>query len=140
MEVYKRKVHYYETDQMAIVHHSNYIRWFEEARIDMLTKMGLPIDEIEKMGVQIPVLAVTCNYRNMTRFNDTVLVGVKLEKYNGIKMHITYELKNEKTGEITNTGSSDHCFLDMKGNVVSLKKSFPKMHEIFSDFLGTSTY
>ena len=40
MEAYKRKVHYYETDQMGIVHHSNYIRWFEEARIDFLEKIG----------------------------------------------------------------------------------------------------
>ncbi len=140
MEIYTRKVHYYETDQMGIVHHSNYIRWFEEARIDMLDKMGLPMDKIEQLGVQIPVLSVTCNYRNMTRFNDIVSVGLKIEKYNGIKMKISYEIRNIKTNEITNTGRSEHCFLDMKGNIVSIKKSFPQMHEIFIKNEGLSTY
>lgn len=140
MEIYTRKVHYYETDQMGIVHHSNYIRWFEEARIDMLDKMGLPMDKIEQLGVQIPVLSVTCNYRNMTRFNDIVSVGLKIEKYNGIKMKISYEIRNIKTNEITNTGSSEHCFLDMKGNIVSIKKSFPQMHEIFIKNEGLSTH
>lgn len=140
MEIYTRKVHYYETDQMGIVHHSNYIRWFEEARIDMLDKMGLPMDKIEQLGVQIPVLSVTCNYRNMTRFNDIVSVGLNIEKYNGIKMKISYEIRNIKTNEITNTGSSEHCFLDMKGNIVSIKKSFPQMHEIFIKNEGLSTY
>lgn len=41
---YQHKVQYYETDQMGIVHHSNYIRWFEEARTDYMEKMGMGYD------------------------------------------------------------------------------------------------
>lgn len=48
MEAYVHKVQYYETDQMGVVHHSNYIRWFEEARIDYLDKMGMSYDAVEK--------------------------------------------------------------------------------------------
>ena len=44
---YVRKVQYYETDRMGIVHHSNYIRWMEEARTDVLEQIGLPYDKIE---------------------------------------------------------------------------------------------
>ena len=86
IKIYRRKVHYYETDQMAIVHHSNYIRWFEEARIDFLEQIGLPMSEIERQKVQIPVLSVTSHYKTMTRFEDEVLVGMKIEKYNGPKL------------------------------------------------------
>ena len=39
---YSRRVYYYETDKMGIVHHSNYIRWFEEARVDLIEQAGLP--------------------------------------------------------------------------------------------------
>ena len=46
---YSRRVNYYETDQMAIVHHTNYIRMFEEARLDMMEQGGIPYDAIERM-------------------------------------------------------------------------------------------
>lgn len=139
VEIYRRKVHYYETDQMKIVHHSNYIRWFEEARIDYLEKIGLSMPVIEQNGVQIPVLSVTSNYRTMTRFGDEVMVGMKIEKYNGIKMQISYEIKDSATGEIKNTGNSEHCFLDMQGQVISLKKTHPQMHELLEKYVGKST-
>ena len=49
---------YYETDQMGIIHHSNYIRWFEEARLHYMKELGLPYDELERMGIIIPVTLV----------------------------------------------------------------------------------
>ena len=55
---YIHKVQYYETDQMGIVHHSNYIRWFEEARIDLLEQLGIGYDMIEKEGIISPVIGV----------------------------------------------------------------------------------
>ena len=55
MKDYIRKVQYYETDRMGIVHHSNYIRWFEEARIFYMEKMGYSYSEMEKTGIMIPV-------------------------------------------------------------------------------------
>lgn len=56
MFTFERKANYYETDQMGIVHHSNYIRWFEEARLEMLRAMGLPYKKMEDNGILIPVL------------------------------------------------------------------------------------
>ena len=47
---YDHKVQYYETDGMGIVHHSNYIRWFEEARVDLLEQLGFGYDRIEEAG------------------------------------------------------------------------------------------
>lgn len=40
-EVYEHKTQYYETDQMGIIHHANYLHWFEEARIDIMEQMGM---------------------------------------------------------------------------------------------------
>ena len=54
MFTFERKANYYETDQMGIVHHSNYIRWFEEARLEMLRVMGLPYKKMEDNGILIP--------------------------------------------------------------------------------------
>lgn len=54
MFTFERKANYYETDQMGIVHHSNYIRWFEEARLEMLRAMGLPYKKMEDNGHSDP--------------------------------------------------------------------------------------
>lgn len=137
---YIRKVHYYESDQMKIVHHSNYIKWFEEARIDFLEQIGITMPFIEEQGIMIPVLKVSCDYRVMTRFGDELLIGLKIEKYNGIKMLISYQIINTKTKEITNLGSSEHCFIDMEGNIVSLKKVHPQIHEMLAEYEGVATY
>ena len=51
---YTHKVQYYETDQMGIVHHSNYIRWFEEARTDFMEQMGLGYEQMEERGIVGP--------------------------------------------------------------------------------------
>ena len=123
------KVQNYETDKMAIVHHSNYIRWFEEARIDWLSQIGCTMESIEADGVLIPVMSVTCNYHSMVHFGDNVIVKLKVEKFNGIKIEIAYEIVDEKTGELRTTGTSSHCFIDNEGKLLSLKKSRPEMYE-----------
>ena len=62
MDAYTHKVQYYETDQMGIVHHSNYIRWFEEARTDFMEQLGMGYAEMEKQGVVGMVLGLAYYY------------------------------------------------------------------------------
>ena len=54
MGVYRRKAQYHETDQMGIIHHSNYVKWMEEARIDFMKEMGFGYGEVEKRGIVSP--------------------------------------------------------------------------------------
>ena len=119
---YVHKVHYYETDKMGIVHHSNYIRWMEEARVDFLDEIGASFAEMEARGLQSPVVGVNCKYRRPTRFDDRVRVRVSIEKYNGAVLKVAYEMYNETTGELACTGSSEHCFLDSSGKLVALHR------------------
>ena len=128
MKDYIHKVQYYETDKMAIVHHSNYIRWFEEARVDWLEQIGCTMETIENEGVLIPVMSVTCNYHSMVRFGDEVAVKVKITKFNGIKIEMEYEIRDLATGDLRNTGMSSHCFIDSEGKLLSLKKSKPELY------------
>lgn len=129
MRDYIHKVQYYETDKMGIVHHSNYIRWFEEARVDWLEQIGCTMQSIEADGVLIPVMSVTCNYHSMVRFGDEVAVAIKISKFNGVKIEMEYEIRDVATGELRTTGSSSHCFIDKDGKLISLKKSKPEMYE-----------
>ena len=126
---YNHKVQYYETDQMGIVHHSNYIRWFEEARVEWLEQIGCTMQSIEAEDVLIPVMSVTCNYHSMVRFGDEVAVDIKISKFNGIKIEMEYEIRDVATRELRTTGMSSHCFIDGAGKLISIKKSKPEMYE-----------
>ena len=79
---YTRKVNYYETDMMGVVHHSNYIRYLEEARCAWIESMGIPMAEIERRGFTIPVLEVNCKYKKHVTQGDTILIGIKIAEYN----------------------------------------------------------
>lgn len=122
---YKRGVYYYETDQMAIVHHSNYIRWFEEARIDYMSQVGVQYDEMEKMGLLIPVLGVSCEYKQAIKYGEQVEVICTMESLNAVKFSVSYEIRNIEDGRLHATGTSKHCFVNKELKPISLKKAAP---------------
>lgn len=123
MQKYEYQAQYYETDQMGIIHHSNYIRWFESARIWYMQQIGVDYRDMENMGIVSPVLEVHCVYKSMVHFGDTVEILPKVEKYNGIKLELSYVVQDKETQEIRACGSSLHCFLDREGRPLSLKKA-----------------
>lgn len=124
---YTHKVQYYETDAMSCVHHSNYIRWFEEARANFMEKLGYSYFEMDNDGVMSPVLSIDIKYKSMARYGDECIITTWAEKYTGTKITFGYEIRDSKTSEIRCTGSSMHCFLTKEGKVVSLRRSFPEM-------------
>ena len=126
---YTRRVPYYETDMMAVVHHSNYIRWFEEARIDMMENAGFGYAKMEEAGIISPVLSVECEYKTMTHFGDIVVINCEVIKYNGIRMEINYTISDKETGEVRCVGKTTHCFLTKEGKIVSLKRDYKDIHE-----------
>lgn len=132
---YEHKAQYYETDQMGIIHHSNYIRWFEEARIDLMEQTGLGYQAMEDAGIISPVLSVKCQYRTMVHFNDIVLIEARLKKYNGIKMTLSYIVRDKESKEIRCNGESEHCFLSKEGKLLSLKKSNSVFDQMFREIL-----
>ena len=94
----EHKVQYYETDGMGIVHHSNYIRWFEEARVDLLEQLGFGYDRIEAAGYSGPVLEVSCQYKTMSKFGETVSIQAAITQYNGVRMTLHYDVFDKATG------------------------------------------
>ena len=134
--MYTHRVQYYETDQMGIVHHSNYIRWFEEARIDWMRHCGISYREMEKQGIIVPVLGVEATYRQMVHFDDLVDIKVTAAKYNGIVLEFCYEIYHQKDGKLCTTGKSRHCFLNKEAKPVSLKKENAVLHQKILTFIG----
>lgn len=126
MEKYIHKVNYYETDKMGITHHSNYIRWMEEARINFLEQIGFAYDKLENDGIISPVIAIECDYKTTTTFGDSIEINVEIEEFKGVKLIIKYTMKNIKTKELVLIGKTKHCFVNKDNKPILLKKVFPE--------------
>lgn len=135
MELYKHKVQYYETDRMGITHHSNYIRWMEEARIDFLERIGWSYARLEEEGVLSPVLKVSCQYKKTTTFSDEIYIAVKVKAFNGVRLVIEYEMKRAGDEDIIFMGESEHCFLDRESRPVRIKSKYPEFYKALTDMV-----
>ena len=125
---YTHKVQYYETDKMGITHHSNYVRWMEEARVAYLAEVGWPYDKLESMGVISPVVGVNVSYKKTTTFSDVVTIDVGVDEFKGVRLRMKYLMKNEQD-EIVCEAHSEHAFLDKDGVPIRLKKVFPGFYQ-----------
>ena len=133
MKPYIHKVQYYETDKMGITHHSNYVRWMEEARIEFLDQIGWSYVRMEEEGIISPVLAVNCRYKHSTTFSDEISVTVKVKEFKGVRLILEYTMKNRKDDFVVLTGTTEHCFLNTQSRPINMKKEFPELFQLLTD-------
>lgn len=88
-------VRYYETDQMGVVHHSNYIRYFECARNGLMQEGGYPIEECEAEGVTIPVVNIECKYKFPAKMGDVLRVSAHIDTLPLAKLVIKQKVCNQ---------------------------------------------
>ena len=138
--IFKRKINYYETDRMGVVHHSNYIRFLEEARCQMLDDNQIPYSAFEEQGVMIPVLSVNCNYKQHVTFDDIIEIQPFVTDFNGVRLTMGYQVTNQKTGDLVLTGETKHCFTDMNLKPIRLKKQIPEFYDKFNDLKKEKMY
>lgn len=137
MKPYTFRARYYETDQMGIIHHSNYIRWMEEARVDFLAQMGWDYAKLESLGIVSPVTAVDCKYMISTTFAEKITITVSIAEFKGVRLKLAYTMKNTE-GKVVCQAHSEHCFLDTSGNLIRLKKDFPEFYEALCGYAGSA--
>ena len=123
---YSHEVKYYECDRMGITHHSNYIRFMEEARVDWMDQLGFGFEKMEAEGVVSPVVSVECRYRQPSTFKDVIEIVVNVAETSPLKVIFAYTMTVE--GKVVCTATSTHCFLE-NGRPISLEKRFPDFYE-----------
>lgn len=140
MKPYMLKARYYETDQMGIIHHSNYIRWMEEARIDVLNQLGYPYRRFEEMGYMSPVLHAECEYKKSVKFDDEVKIVVSIQDFGKVKFTLRYDIYNMSEGGcLSACGLTRHCFLNKDGRPVMMNKEMKEFSGTMQKFLGEKT-
>ena len=107
------RVRYAETDRMDVVYHSNYLVWFETARILMLDEIGIPYLEIEARGLRLPVLTATAEYKRPARFDDRLEIHLFMREKPRARFRFEYEVRRGDT--LLATGTTSHGFMDTNG-------------------------
>ena len=129
MRPYFHTVQYYETDRMGLTHHSNYVRWMEEARIDFLKQIGWNYEKLEAAGIFSPVTEIGCRFLAGTSFPQEIGITIGITEYRGpiLKLHYVMTAPDGKT---VFEGDSAHCFLNSAGKVVRLSSALPELNEV----------
>lgn len=130
MHIYKHEVKYYECDRMGITHHSNYVRFMEEARVDFLDAIGYGFDRIEAEGVVSPVISISCNYKHPTTFKDMIEVEVAISNMQDLKFEFTYTMRC--AGKVVCLGQSTHCFME-NGRPVVIARRLPELYQAIQE-------
>ena len=131
---YEHHTKYHETDQQGIIHHSNYVKWMEDARMNLMEQLGLGYKQMETMELMSPVLSMSIEFRSVVKFDDTVVIDTQLIAYDGYKMEIAYRIYDKKTGEDRAIAKSKHCFVNKYGMPISLKRVYPELDTKFFEF------
>lgn len=135
MKPYIRKVRYYETDQMGVMHHSNYVRLFEEARMDYWDQAGLNYQKMEDEGVLVPVLACHCHYKKPLRFSEEFTVVSSVKFFNGVRFQVEYQIYGENSKAPVAIGETEHCFADKNLHPLRIARSHPKLMKLVQETL-----
>ena len=134
LKPYEHHTKYYETDQMGTIHQTNYVKWLEDARLDIMEQLGLGYKQMEDLQVMCPLLSVSINYVGTFRFDETVVIETKVTQFDGSKMVLEYQLFDKETRELKATAKSAHCFMNMSGIPISINRIYPELETKFFDF------
>lgn len=125
-------VRYAETDQMGIVHHSVYPVWFECGRTDFIKQYGISYDELERLGLMLPLIRLSCEYKNPVKYGDSVLVKTRLIRATKARLILGYEIYAENNDLFCGEGSTEHAWTGVNLKPVNISKHKP---EIFKKLL-----
>ena len=133
MKNYQHEVKYYECDRMGVTHHSNYVRFMEEARVDWLDQLGFGFEKIEAENVFSPVVSISCEYKHPTTFKDIIDIEVSISKMSEMKFEFDYTMR--ANGKMVCLGHSVHCFIE-NGRPVAISKRLPGFYQSLKEYLS----
>jgi acyl-CoA thioester hydrolase len=123
-------VRYAETDQMGIVHHSNYPIWFEAGRTDFIKKMGMPYSKIEETGLLLPLIELRCNFKSAAKYEDEIIVKTKIKEFTFARLVFYYEVFKCGEKNILASGETMHAWTTRELKPINIKKNSAFIYEL----------
>jgi acyl-CoA thioester hydrolase len=126
----KLTTRYYETDQMGIIHHSNYYRYFEVARTDYIkTVIGMTYKDVEDAGVRMPLTETHCKYKISALYDDEITITTSVREMTVVRITFDYVITREKDGAFIAEGVTVHAFTNTENRPINLKKLKPELYQ-----------
>lgn len=128
------RVRYDENDQMGITYHARYLDWFVIGRTELLRSIGLPYARLEREGLLLPVLEVTCRYHSSTRYDDVVQLQTTLTQVKRTRVTFCYEVRllaedkpDENESALVTTGETKHAFVAADHRPIDVRRHYPEV-------------
>ena len=119
------RVHFYDTDTMGVVHHSNYIRWFETGRVEFLRTLGIELNEMMDDGILFPIVEIQAKYLHSAKFDDELEIETTATALTKVKMEFNYKIRKVGDEKILVEGFSRNVFTDLKsGKIIRLPEKY----------------
>mgnify|MGYP001450523286 CR=1 FL=1 len=127
------RVIYADTDAMGVVYHTNYIKWFEVGRCELLRSIGYPYAVLEKSGIMLPVIECGCTYRMPAHYDEVLEVTARVAEMKGATVTIDYDIKRQETGELLVTGFTKHAITNMELKPIRLRDKYRALYDRLLD-------
>ncbi len=118
------KVRFVETDLMGVVHHSNYLRWFEMARVEYLRAANVLLPELIASGIVFPITEVQCKYRQPAHFDEIIRVEARLDDFSRAKLCFSYRVLRDADDVLLAEGYTQNLFTDTNGRIIRLPQLY----------------
>lgn len=136
----KIKVRYVETDQMGIVHHSNYFAWFEVGRTEHIAQHGMKYSDMEKIGVLIPLIECGAEFKAGARYEDEIIVKTSIKLISPVRIEFGYEIVRKDDSKLLAVGFTKHAFTNRELRPVNLQKKFPELWSVMKNNENQSNF
>ncbi|MBR6711828.1 MAG: acyl-CoA thioesterase [Selenomonadaceae bacterium] len=104
------RVKFFDTDVMGVVHHANYIRWFETGRVEFLRELGIDLNEMMSDGILFPIVEITAKFHAPAKFDDELEIITTAEALTKAKMKFDYVIRKRGEEKILAEGTSLNVF------------------------------
>ena len=115
----RHRVNFYDTDAMAVVHHANYIRWFEIGRVEFLRSAGVTLGELMEDGFVFPITDVRAKYVSPARFDDDLIIETTPTALTKVKMAFDYRVLRERDGVLLVEGHTQNVFTSQASGMIT---------------------
>ena len=112
------RVIYGDTDQMGVVYHANYLRYFEYGRCELIRSRGRTYRDIERDGARLPVVEAQAHYLSPARYDDLLVIRTRVEQVRRASMTFGYEVRRDGDPALLCTGRTVHACLDAAGRLI----------------------
>lgn len=145
------RVHYKETDQMKVVHHANYVSWFEIGRTEMMREAGVAYGDMENVGLLLPVLDLDIKYKKPAHYDECIAIYTKVTQFSPVRLEFKYEVRRienelcssgtthmdpsgdkqaDQTGDLLATGKTKHMWLNEQWKPARIDRAAPEVYAL----------